>query len=120
MDEIPEQLRNDVQQLQTMQQQLQAITAQRQQFELHSAEIANALKEVEKADETAPIYRSIGTILVKVKGKEEVKKELSEEKEIVDLRINTFKKQEEILNGKITPVAQRVSQGLQRYNAKQS
>ena len=117
MDEIPEQLRNDVQQLQTMQQKLQAITTQRQQFEMHSAEMANALKEITGAEETAPIYKSIGTILVKVKDRDEAKKGLSEEKEIVDLRVKTFKTQEEILNGKIAPVAQRVSQGLQRYKS---
>jgi len=117
MDEIPEQLRNDIQQLQGLQQQLQSIVAQRQQFEIQLAEIDNALKEIENADDSAPIYKSIGAMLIKVKDKESAKKDLSEQKELLGVRISSIKKQEEALNGKISPLAQRVSQGLQRYGS---
>jgi prefoldin beta subunit len=116
MDDIPEQLRNDIQQLQSLQQQLQSIISQRQQFELQLNEIESALKEIEKADDNTPIYRSIGAMLIKVKSREEVKNELSEQKDLLGVRVNSLKKQEEMLNGKIAPLAQRVSQGLQRYS----
>lgn len=116
MDDLPEQLRNDIQQLQSLQQQLQSVSSQRQQFELQLSEIESALKEIEKAEENTPIYKSIGAMLIRVKSIEDAKKELSEQKELMSVRVNSLKKQEEILNGKIAPLAQRVSQGLQRYS----
>jgi len=116
MDSIPEQLRNDIQQLQGLQQQLQSISSQKQQFELQLSEIESALKEIEKAEENTPIYKSIGAMLIKVKNKEDATKELSEQKELLSIRINSLKKQEEMLNGKIAPLAQRVSQSLQRHS----
>jgi len=116
MDSIPEQLRNDIQQLQSLQQQLQSISSQKQQFELQLSEIESALKEIEKAEENTPIYKSIGAMLIKVKNKEDATKELSEQKELLSIRINSLKKQEEMLNGKIAPLAQRVSQSLQRHS----
>ena len=115
MNDIPDQLRNDVQQLQALQQQLQGVIAQRQQLELQLAEVKGAMDELEKIDENTPVYKSIGTILVKVRSREEIKKELADQREVLDYRTNSLKKQEEVLNGKISPLAQRVSQGLQKY-----
>jgi prefoldin beta subunit len=116
MDSIPEQLRNDIQQLQGLQQQLQSITSQRQQFELQLNEVDGALREIEKADDSTPIYRSIGAMLLRVKSREDAVKDLSEQKELLRIRVDSLKKQEEVLNGKIAPLTQRVSQGLQRYS----
>ncbi len=55
------------------------------------AEIENALGEIEKSK--GLIYRQIGEILVE-KNPEELKKELAEKKEEMDLRIKTLEKQE--------------------------
>jgi len=54
-------------------------------------EVENALAEVEKTKN--PVYRLIGEILVE-KPADEVKKELKDEKEELDLRIKTLDKQE--------------------------
>jgi len=55
-----------------------------------------ALQELEKIGEDAPVYKAVGNILVKEK-KEDVVKELTEKKETYEIRIKTLQRQEEKL-----------------------
>ena len=74
-----------------LQQRLQLFTAQKQQFQMQMIEVENALTEIEKTKNS--VYRLVGEILIE-KPAEEVKKELKEKKEELDLRIKTLDKQE--------------------------
>ena len=80
-----------IRELQMLQQRLQLFTAQKQQFQMQMIEVENALTEIEKTKNSA--YRLVGEILIE-KPAEEVKKELKEKKEELDLRIKTLDKQE--------------------------
>lgn len=93
-NEIPKQLQDQISRLQQQRAQLQMITQQRQQVELRLKEVEEALEELEKTDAKTPIYKSVGAILIKAKGKNDIVKELKENKESLDLRKNTLEKQE--------------------------
>ena len=80
-----------IQELQLLQQRLQLFTAQKQQFQMQMIEVENALEEIGKSK--GSVYRLIGEILVE-KSADDVKKDLSEKKEELGLRIMTLDKQE--------------------------
>ncbi len=85
-----------INQLQNMEQNINTLIAQKQQFQSQNLEVENALSQIEKTDK---IFRIIGNIMV-ASSKEDVKKELDEKKEIIDLRLKTIDKQEEKLRTK--------------------
>ncbi len=111
-EEISKQLQDQINRLQQMRIQLQMIMQQRQQVELRLKEIEEALTEIEKTDEKTPIYKSVGAILLKTKGKNEIKKELKENKESLELRKNTLDKQEGRTKEKLNELQSKVQNAL--------
>ena len=111
-EEMSPQLRDQINRLQQFRVQLQMITQQRQQVEIRLKEIEEALEELNKTDEKTPIYKSIGAILVKTRGKEEVIKELKESKESLDLRKTTLDKQEGRTKEKLNELQSKVQNAL--------
>ncbi|MCD6275715.1 MAG: prefoldin subunit beta [Thermoplasmata archaeon] len=93
-------LQEKLQQAQRLQAELESIVAQRYQLEINLKEVEKSLEELEKVDENTPIYKSVGSILVKAKSKEEVKKELEDKKETLEIRIKAIKRQQELLQKK--------------------
>ncbi|MBS3123037.1 prefoldin subunit [Candidatus Woesearchaeota archaeon] len=81
----------EISQLQLLQQNLQTISMQRQQFESQLVELDSALSELNKSPQA---YKVVGRIMI-ASSAEELKKSLVEEKEITQLRINNLLKQEE-------------------------
>ncbi|WP_456469355.1 prefoldin subunit beta [Archaeoglobus sp.] len=96
MGELPPQVQNLVAQLQQLQQQLQAVITQRAQVEALLRDAEQALEELQKIEDEAPVYKAVGNVLVKEK-KEDVIKELTEKKETYEIRIKTLQRQEEKL-----------------------
>ncbi|RMF88839.1 MAG: prefoldin subunit beta [Methanobacteriota archaeon] len=94
MAEIPKNLEQQLLQFQQVQSQAQAIVQQRLQLELQLRETERALEEMAKLDEKAEVYKSVGAYLIRSE-KEVLTKELEEKKETLEVRIKTFKKQEE-------------------------
>ena len=111
-EEISKQLQDQINRLQQTRMQLQMIMQQRQQVELRLKEVEEALTEIEKTDNKAPIYKSIGAILLKTKGKDEILKELKENKESLDLRKNTLDKQEGRTKEKLNELQSKVQNAL--------
>lgn len=97
-----------IEQLQLYEQSLQNFLAQRQQFQIQLIEIESALKELETTGEA---YKLVGNIMVSSK-KEDLKKELSSKKEIVELRIKTLEKQESQIKEKATKLRSEVMEKI--------
>jgi len=76
-----------------LQQNLQAIFVQKQQVDLELAEIDRALAELKKATPEETVYKSAGSILIRV-NRDDVVKELEEKKELDNTRIAVLTKQE--------------------------
>jgi len=111
-EQLSPQLQDQISRLQQTRAQVQMLSQQRQQVELQLREVEEALKEVEAAGEKTPIYKSIGAILVKTKGKADVKKDLEGTKESLGLRKTTLEKQEGRSREKLTELQSKVEASL--------
>ena len=81
-----------LQELQILEQNLQAILMQKQAFEMELADINNALEELKKQKDD--IYKIVGSLMLKAK-KDEVEAELKRKKELIELRLKNLDKQEQ-------------------------
>lgn len=111
-DEMSQQLQDQINRLQQMRMQLQMIAQQRQQVDLRLKEIEGALEELNTTDAKAPIYKSIGSILIKTKGKTEVVQDLKADKESIELRKTTLEKQEGRTKEKLNELQSKVQNAL--------
>ena len=90
-EKINDELREEIMQMQLLQQRVQVFAAQKQQLQIQQIEIDNALKEVSKTKK--PVYTIVGEIMVEHSAAE-VKKQLQQNKKEVDIKIKNIEKQE--------------------------
>ena len=108
---VPPQLQEQLQRLQQLQQTLQAVVTQRQQLELENSEIDRALGELEKLPEEAPVYKSIGSILVKT-SKTKVVTDLQERKTLYTTRVSILQRQQTRADERIKELQQSIQARL--------
>ena len=114
MDKITEEnIQEKINLFQQMQQQAQALTQQTSQIEMSVNEIERTLNEIEDTNDKSTLYRAIGSIMQKVDYVKQLKKELMDEKETLEIRNKSLKGQVENLNvqinemqSKLTPIVQ--------------
>jgi prefoldin beta subunit len=88
---------------QTQNQQLQELTAQKQGLELQKLEIEEALKEIEDKNE---IYKEIAGLLMKI-DKAKIKKDLEEERDLIEIK-----------NKQIADIEEKLKQEIQKDKGK--
>ena len=110
---LPAKLQNDLKQFQRLQQELAAVQQQRLQIELKVREVSHTLEELKSVPEEAVVYRPIGSLLVKAKGRQEVVDLLTEDKETAEVRLKAVERQENHLRERYTSMQQELSQALQ-------
>ena len=108
---LPPQIQQRLLRLQQLQQTLQGVMAQKQQLDMQLSEVEQATSELEKLDETAVVYKSIGALLVKSE-KDNVTTELTERKELVKMRVDVLAKQEERLRTQVKDLQEKLQQDL--------
>ena len=111
MEKLSPQLRHQLAQYQQLQQQAQALISQRQQLEILLKETERALAELQKLPAEATVYRMVGALLVKA-NKQEVERNLSEEKETLDLRVKTVARQQDRVIERLREMQERINQAL--------
>jgi len=79
--------------------QLMNVTGQKQQLQMTVATLTKAIEELGKTSEKK-VYQAIGNIMI-LKDTKAVKKELTDQKESMDLRVKTLQKQEDALIDKL-------------------
>ena len=99
-----------IQQLQLLEQNLQNIIMQKQSFQMQLMENENALTELDKTKKD--VYKIVGTIMINA-NKEDLKKELKEQKEILDVRIRSLEKQEKTFQEKAEELQKEVMKDIQ-------
>ena len=104
MAEISKESEEKISQLQLLEQSMQNLLMQKQQFQLQQVEIESALKELEKVEEA---YKIVGNIMV-LSTKADLKDDLSSKKEIIGLRIKNMEKQESQLRDKASKLQNEV------------
>ena len=91
MVDIDQETGQKIQDLQILEQNFQNIIMQKQAFQLELNETTTALEEVGKSK--GDVFRVLGQVMVK-SNKDELKKDLKEKKELLELRIKAIEKQE--------------------------
>ncbi|NJE01175.1 MULTISPECIES: prefoldin subunit beta [unclassified Thermococcus] len=111
MQNIPPQVQAMLGQLESYQQQLQLVIQQKQKVQLELTEAKKALEEIEKVDDGATIYKTVGTLIVKTeKGK--AVEELKEKVETLEVRLNALERQEKKLNEKLKELTAQIQSAL--------
>lgn len=109
--ELPPQVQEELVRLQQLQQTLQAVVAQKQQLEMDMTETDRALTELEKVTGESPVYKSVGSILVKA-DKQALLTELKERKELLNTRVTVLGRQEERTRDRIKDIQQKLQDKL--------
>jgi len=89
--ELSKDTKEKLQELQILEQNLQALLLQKQAFQAELNETDNALSEVFKTKDD--IYKIVGQIMLKSK-RQDVEKELKDKKGLLSLRLKSIEKQE--------------------------
>jgi len=89
------QKKQDIMEFERNRQQLINVSMQKQQFQMQLSALEAALAELKESSEEK-VFKIIGPIMIE-KNSKDMKKELEEAKESIDLRIKTLTKQEELL-----------------------
>jgi len=108
---LPPQVQERLLRLQQLQQTLQSVLGQKQQVELESMEIDQALSELQKLGDDAVIYKATGSLLVRSE-KAKVAVDLNERKELLKTRVTVLGKQEERLRTQLKDVQAKLQQDL--------
>lgn len=108
---LPPQVQQRLLRLQQLQQSLQSVLSQKQQLDMQLTEVEQASSELEKLDDTAVIYKSIGALLVKSE-KEKVTTDLTDRKELLKMRVEVLGKQEERLRTQVKDLQEKLQQDL--------
>jgi prefoldin beta subunit len=111
ISQLPPQVQERLLRLQQLQQTLQSILGQKQQVELESTEIDQALDELQKLADDAVIYKATGTLLMRAE-KPKITVELNERKELLNTRATILGKQEERLRVQLKDIQAKLQQDL--------
>ena len=104
MADVSKEAEIKINQLQMLEQSLQNLSMQKQQFQLQQVEVESALKELENVNEA---YKIVGNIMVLSK-KPELKEDLNSKKEVIGLRIKNMEKQENQIREKASKLQEEV------------
>jgi prefoldin beta subunit len=114
--ELPPQVQEELVRLQQLQQTLQAVVSQKQQLEMDMTETDRAVTELEKVTGETPVYKSVGSILVKA-DKEVLLAELKERKELLNTRVTVLGRQEERTRERLKDIQQKLQEKLRTPRA---
>jgi len=114
--DMSQQVQDQINRLQQLRTSLQMIIQQNQQIEIKLKEIEEALDELNKTSAKTPIYKSIGSVLIKSNSKNDVINELKSTKESLTLRKDTLNKQEGRTREKLNELQSKVQNTLKLKN----
>ena len=106
------QVQQQLQQLQNLNQQLQGTAQQRQQFEAMKAESEQALGALEALPDDAPVFRSVGALLVQ-DSKKAAHERLKDDAETLEVRVVRMQKQETQLKEQMQALQAKIQAALQ-------
>ncbi len=115
MNGISPQLQNQIAQFQQVQQQLQAVSSQKAQMDSQKREMERTLEELDKS--TGAVYRSVGTLMIKVDDTQALRSELEESIELMDVRIGSLARQESGLKDRFQSLQESINAAMGRTQA---
>ncbi len=112
-EDLPPQVQNQLRQLQQLQQQLEMVVQQRLQIDAKIRDTEIALEELNKIEEEAKVYKSVGNLIIRA-NKEKLIKELNDDKETLQIRKKTLESQESRLKEKIEELQNKIQEALKK------
>lgn len=106
-----EALRAEIKRYQDLVERLNLIVLNRQQLQAQLAEVEKALRELNTVDDSRPVYKIVGPIIV-LKSKSNVVNELNNLKETIEIRIKTLEKQEDLLKKQLEELEKKLAKKL--------
>jgi len=92
--DLPPAVQEQIKQMQNLQTQIQTIKSQMELSQGRLNEIKTTLKEITDLGDEEQLFKSVGQVMFTSKAGK-IKSELNEELELIELKINSLKKQEE-------------------------
>ncbi|HHT76127.1 MAG: prefoldin subunit beta [Methanomassiliicoccaceae archaeon] len=112
MNELSPKVQNQIAQFQQLQQQLQALVSQKYQMDIQLKEMQRTIEELNKAPADVTVYKSVGSLLIKAKSKDELLKEMEEGKETMDIRVKALDRQEKGLRERYQQLQEQISKAF--------
>jgi prefoldin beta subunit len=100
-----------IQEIQILEQKLQNTILQKQTFQMELAETDSALDELEKAGDE--VFKIIGQLMIK-SDKSKIKEELLNKQKILNLRINSFEKQEKSFSEQLEKFREEIEKSMKK------
>ena len=89
------------------------------QMEFQLKETDHTIDELGKTSEGTPVYRSAGGVLIRVEDRDALVKELETNKETMDIRLKSLRRQEEELKKKLRELEADLTRKIQILQAGQ-
>lgn len=112
--EISPKMQQQLAQFEQLRQQIQLIANQRITLESKVKEIDLTLDELNNLEDEVPIFRSVGSLLIKAKSKTDMIEKLKEEKETAEVRAKAVSKQEEQLKARYDELQVKLSEAIKK------
>ena len=114
MSEItPENVQEKLNLFQQIQQQVQSLSQQISQIDMSIGENERTLEEIKDLGKGATLYRAIGSVMKKIDDPKQLKKDLEEEKERMEIRNNSLKGQVQKMNEELEQMQKQLAPILQ-------
>lgn len=111
--QLPPEAREKVEKLAQVQEQVQSLARRKQELEKESQEKDKALDELENIEKDRTIYKSVGAVMVKRENPEEVREELKDRLENLDLKIKQIERKEEKMKKQLEDLRAKVQDAIQ-------
>ncbi|MCX6651141.1 MAG: prefoldin subunit beta [Methanomassiliicoccales archaeon] len=112
MDEISPKLQNQIAQFQQLQQQLQTVMSQKIRMDAMLKEMDMTIEELKKVPADGILYKSVGSLMIKVNDNPAILKEIEEDKETTEIRIKSLDRQEKMLKEKFQSLQEQLNRAL--------
>ena len=114
MSEItPENVQEKLNLFQQIQQQVQSLSQQVSQIDMSIGETERTLEEIKDVGKDATLYRAIGSVMKKIEDPKQLKKDLAEEKERMEIRNKSLKNQVQKMNEELEQMQKQLAPILQ-------
>ena len=112
-DITPENVQEKLNLFQQIQQQVQSLSQQVSQIDMSIGETERTLEEIKDVENDAILYRAIGSVMKKIDDPEQLKKDLEEEKERMEIRNKSLKAQIQKMNEELEGMQKQLAPILQ-------
>ncbi len=112
MDEISPKLQNQIAQFQQLQQQLQTVMSQKIRMDAMLKEMEMTIEELKKAPAETTVYKSVGSLMIKVADTPALLKEIEDDKETTEIRVKSLDRQEKMLKEKFQSVQEQLNRAI--------